>query len=63
MDEDEPGAVDARSIYIGNVRTHLPTGPVYAKLSTPEDVCGKSVRSTSGLRSVWTMNEDHNYLS
>jgi hypothetical protein len=23
MDEDEPGAVDARSIYIGNVRGHL----------------------------------------
>jgi hypothetical protein len=22
MDEDEPGAVDARSIYIGNVRAH-----------------------------------------
>jgi hypothetical protein len=63
MDEDEPGAVDARSIYIGNVRTHLPTDPVYAKLSTPEDVCGKSVRPTSGLRGVWTMNEDHNYLS
>lgn len=23
MDEDEPGAVDARSIYIGNVRYHI----------------------------------------
>ena len=23
MDEDEPGAVDARSIYIGNVRTQF----------------------------------------
>ena len=55
MDEDEPGAVDARSIYIGNVRTHLlqwiPSAPNYQHLwmsmtsrrSTPMD-CGASAQ-------------------
>ena len=65
MDEDEPGAVDARSIYIGNVRAHLihsiPFAPNYQHLLA--DVCDKSAKHTNGLRGVCTMNRDHKHLS
>jgi hypothetical protein len=65
MDEDEPGAVDARSIYIGNVRTHLAliTSADAATPSKPTIISVKSVKPTNGSQGVWRMNLNDKYLS